>query len=672
MFHSLLLLVLSAFCLASPDRKATVTVAPGEPEYVFLAAKDLVSDVKSITGIDLELRRGKKARKGGVFIGTSTGDDRWEAYDVAVRDGILTMQGSDPRGTMFAVYDFIEQYLGVDPMAFWNDAACPSMDRLEWEDVQIVQGPPDFKFRGWFINDEDFLTGWKDSGALRCIDYTFFNHVIAPEVMEHIAEALVRCRYNLVIPSSFIWISNPAEEALVRICSQRGLYITMHHQEPLGLSGRVFVQYWKERGENVAFSYLTSREKMEAMWRESVQGWKKYPDVIWTIGLRGAGDAAMWATDKSAPTGMEERGRIISDAMARQIEILDEEGVPKENRLYETTLWLEGSELNARGLLDFPEGTIIHFSDNGPGWRWGRDMQKTTRKAGLKYGAYYHSALIFDGPHLVPLVPVGKMYQMMEEARQSGATESMFLNVGNVREFTYNIAAASRMLWDMDSFDPARWQDDWVERHFPKDAARFQSAYNLYFNALERHPVSDLPYFLDGYLFGICLGKLSAITRMKTQADPEPSEPFSVDPPFCAPDSTRFNKSSGAAFSSQMDQYRRLCAQKASYEMALEQARDAYAGLPEREKPFAYATLVYPSEVMYALTGLAAELTLARWEMSHGRSGSADSHLIEARRYFRAIMASREVYASGKWTGWFTYNRIKFAKIDEALSALGF
>lgn len=670
MWHSLLLLVLSSFCLVSPDRKASVTVAPGEPEYVYLAAKDLVSDVKHITGVSLELRRGKKARKGGVFIGTAAGDDRWEAYDVFVEDGILNLRGSNPRGTMFAVYDFIETCLGVDPMYFWNDAAWPSAKTLSWEEIGIHRDPPDFKFRGWFINDEDFLTGWKDSGALRCIDYTFFNHVIAPEVMEQIAGALVRSRYNLVIPCSFIWIGNPAEEALVRICSERGLYITMHHQEPLGLSGRIFVQYWKERGEDVPFSYLTCRDKMEAMWKESVEGWKKYPDVIWTIGLRGAGDRAMWATDKSAPKGMEERGRIISEAMARQIEILDEAGVPKEDRLYETTLWLEGSELNDRGYLTFPEGTIIHFADNGPGWRWGRDIWTTKRLQGLKYGVYYHPALFYDGPHLAPLVPVGKMYEMMEEAWKGGATESAFLNVGNVREFTYNIAAASRMLWDMDSFDPQRWQDEWAERHFPGHADRLRSAYNLYFNALERHPVSDLPCFLDGYLFGICLGKLDAITRMRKTADPEPTEPFSVSPPDCAPDSTRFAMRSGAVFSSQMDQYRGLCAQKASYEMALDLGRDAYEGLPEKEKPFAYTTLVYPSEIMFNLTALAAELTMARWELSHGRS--ADARLVEARRYFDALMAEREVYAAGKWDGWYTYNRFKFEKIADSLSALGF
>ena len=81
----------------------------------------------------------------------------------------------------------------------------------------------------------------------------------------------------------------------------------MHHQEPLGLSGRIFIQYWKERGEDVTFSYLTHREKMEAMWRESVEGWKKYPDIIWTIGLRGAGDKAVWATEHEEP----DLGRIV-------------------------------------------------------------------------------------------------------------------------------------------------------------------------------------------------------------------------------------------------------------------------------------------------------------------------------------------------------------------------
>jgi len=668
----------ASFSLVAPEKKVRVVVAKGEPEYVVLAARDLISDVRRITGVELSLVQGKKPRKGDVLVCTRSDESRWEAYEVSVSDGVLLISGSNPRGTMFAVYDFIERYLGVDPLSFWNDAAYPSTDRLEWEDVRIVQGPPDFKFRGWFINDEDFLTGWKDSGALRCIDYTFFNHVIAPEVMEHFAEAVVRCRYNLIIPSSFIWIANPAEEELVRICSRRGLFLTMHHQEPLGLSGRIFEQYWKEKGQPTPYSFVSSREKVEAMWRESVEGWKKYPDVIWTIGLRGVGDRAMWATDKSAPTSMEERGRIISEAMARQVEILDEALVPKENRLYETTLWLEGAELNVRGLLKFPEGTIIHFADNGPGWRWARDFRETPRQTDLKYGVYYHSALFYDGPHMVPLVPVDKMYGMMREAHDGGASESVFLNVGNVREICYNIAAGSRMLWDMDSFNPADWQADWVSRHYPGHGEGLQNAYKLYFNALERHPVSDLPYFLDGYLFGICLGKLSDMARMMKEGPDLPSEPFHALLPACAPDSTRFASKSGARFPSTLDLYRRLVAQRASYEMAMTLARKEYAALPESEQPFAYASIVYPSVLMNELTSLAAELTLAEWAVAQdiARSGpSAGSspvriHIAEARRHLGAIMAERAVYASGKWSGWFTYNRFKFEKIDKALQDL--
>ena len=55
---------------------------------------------------------------------------------------MLQFRGADSRGTMFAVYDFIERYLGVAPMQFWNSLPDPRKAELAWEKVEIRQGSP--------------------------------------------------------------------------------------------------------------------------------------------------------------------------------------------------------------------------------------------------------------------------------------------------------------------------------------------------------------------------------------------------------------------------------------------------------------------------------------------------------------------------------------------------
>ena len=152
------------FTLVGKETRARVMVGADEPGYVFRAAQDFTNDVKKITGADLALARGNAPRPGDVFIATSgrsrscATEREWEAYDVTVNAGVLTIAGSDARGTMFGLYDFIERYLKVDPLAFWNGVPYPKAAALAWDAVEIHQPSPTFKFRGWFINDEDYLS----------------------------------------------------------------------------------------------------------------------------------------------------------------------------------------------------------------------------------------------------------------------------------------------------------------------------------------------------------------------------------------------------------------------------------------------------------------------------------------------------------------------------------
>jgi hypothetical protein len=215
--------------------------------------------------------------------------------------------------------------------------------------------------------------------------------------MQAIAESLVRSRCNLIIPASFIDLFNPPEEALVQECARRGVFISQHHVEPLGVSA--FSNYWKKRGRELKYSYYSHPREVEEVWRAYAKKWSSYPNVIWQLGLRGIADRPMWMADPFHSAIGRRPGRTDFSSHGRPSEDPGR-GRVRTPRYQTTTLWAEGSQLNEQKLLTIPKDTIVVFSDNSPGWKWQRDFYTTPRGPNTPTVSYYHHALIGSGPHL--------------------------------------------------------------------------------------------------------------------------------------------------------------------------------------------------------------------------------------------------------------------------------
>jgi hypothetical protein len=520
----------AAFELASPAQAAMVCVPPGEPECVRLAAADLVGDVHKITGQKLRV----KADEGSVVLVSLNRPEsaallekfapgfgealkgKWEAYRVETIGGRLIIAGSDERGTMFGLYAFIEKYLGVDPLYYWAGRPPAKRPTLAWDSVKLAAGEPTFKYRGWFINDEDLLTEFRPGGGERRLDYTYYHQVVAPEVSACIYEAALRLQMNLIIPSSFVDIRNPAEARLIEDAARRGLLVTMHHVEPLGVSAFGFNNYWKDRGETVPFAITQRPEKFREIWHDYAQRWAKFgPQVVWQLGLRGIADRPVWTADPGVPKSDEGRGRLISDAMAAQWEIIRSVD-PRPQPPATTTLWMEGAALHAGGHLKFPAGMSVVFSDNSPGWELQEDFYNVKREPGRPYGIYYHHQLWGTGPHLVQGVSVWRTHKIFKEAFRKGSTNYAMLNVSNVREFVLGLDASARMLRDFDAFDPGAYLTAWCGQHFGGEAEAAEAVYRQHFATFLADPATGKRALLDGEWMsaGVKLAKALA-TRME-------------------------------------------------------------------------------------------------------------------------------------------------------------
>jgi len=557
------------------------------------------------------------------------------------------------------VYDFIERYLGVDPMYFWSGVPHPKRAKLEWDKVEIVQDEPSFRFRGWFLNDEDLLTKWREASGVRDYSqYKYYHNVVNHGAMEAVAEALVRSRYNLIIPASFLNATRPAEEGLAAICAARGVFVSMHHIEPMGVSGYTFKDYWKKRGRNLEYSYFKYPREVEEVWRTLAARWAKFPNVVWQIGLRGTGDRPMWADDPTMPKDDKGRAKLITAALERQLEILDEVGVPRENRHVTTTLWGEGAYFHAKGLLKIPAGTTVVYSDNNCGWRWQRDLREELPPAeGELRGVYYHHQLIGMGPHLVSLVPAARTCRMLREARAKGARHYAIFNMGNVREFVYGIDATAKMTWNIDSFDPESWTRSWVSRRLGSNCAAWMDAVNLYYKSLQLQPETGVPCFLDGLMQNQYRRNMGEIIRMLKGKDPcrpvpEPFEnvftaPANADPFYAALSDTY------PVLPSPRDTYMRLAAQRAGYEQTLRLARRALAGTALGERQFAEDYVVYPCRLMIDFATARMAAIDAEDALRAGDRKWALTHLRRAAGALKDAIAAGEAYCHGKWADWY-------------------
>lgn len=366
----------------------------------------------------------------------------------------------------------------------------------------------------------------------------------------------------------------------------------------------------------------------------------------------------MWNDDPTMPKDDAGRAKLISDALAKQVEILDEIGVPKEGRILTTTLWGEGAYFNERGLLTFPEGTVIVFSDNNCGWKWPKDLMEGARTPGVGYGVYYHHQLIGMGPHLAPLVPAAKTHEMLLTAREKGASLYAIFNVSNLREFVYNLGATTEMTWDLDGFDAEKWTRAWLASRVPSALDAWTAALNIYHRSLQLNPPTGIPCFLDGQMkqyYSQALVRMERVARGRTACRPAPEPAKTVYPRKKTDDP--FHAALGDThplLASPSDTYMRLAAQRASYGQSILFGRRALAKTAADEQRFAQDHLLYPAVVMCGLTGAFMEVVLAEEALLAGERDEAVAHLESAQATLRELVDAGEEYCHGKkWENWY-------------------
>ncbi|WP_052361831.1 glycosyl hydrolase 115 family protein, partial [Geminisphaera colitermitum] len=408
-------------------------------------------------------------------------------------DRHIRITGGDDLGIIYAIYEFSHRYLGVDPLWFWKDIPPPPLATFDPGPApqRITSQAPAFRYRGWFINDEDLLDSWPASSGRRFDDWPrrtatenpplddvaaddyearlllYYTPIATPATMDRVYEALLRLRGNLIIPASFTDITHEPEAALIRAAIRRGLYVSQHHVEPLGVSHFAY-ETWcsKNNYTGAPFSYREAPDVMRACWRAHTQRWHDIAGdrVIWQIGLRGRGDRALWSHDPASRTRAAE---FIASALADQLAIIrsiDPRPAPPAT----LTLWLEGAQLVSSGQLQVPAGVTCVFADHHLTQEMQEDFATLPRTPGLLRGFYYHIAVWTCGPHLVQGPPPSKIARIVNQLHARGDTHYAILNVSNVRE---HVMGAQCFMEQVNAPAPLAADAGWLARWSPPGLA---------------------------------------------------------------------------------------------------------------------------------------------------------------------------------------------------------
>lgn len=435
--------------------------------YVRLAAEDLARDFARVSERGVLPRLTESITEHCIVIEENTLLDcepvEHEGFEISVKGEVLTISAEGYLGTMWGIYTVCERFLGVEPCYLFSDLAPQKKERLAVADTVIRETPRGFAFRGAFINDEDLLTGWKDGGGIRKLDFPWYGVTVEESAMAMVVETVLRLRLNLIIPASFLDIENPPERVLIDCAARRGIYVSQHHIEPLGVSAFTFQNYLEKQGKSGDFSYAKSPALMEEAWEHYAAVWAKYDNVVWQIGLRGEGDRPVWQERVPTEDELRSAGGFISRVYEVQREIV-KKATGGKAKYFTSTLWMEGSILTEKGYLRFPEDTVIVFADTGLTQMFGKEYYALERSKTQKYGIYYHLQYFDSGPHLAPQTGLDKLYYNMKLAYDKGDTAYFIMNTSNMREFTFELGAYARMAWDTEGFSGEAYLSEYCER----------------------------------------------------------------------------------------------------------------------------------------------------------------------------------------------------------------
>jgi len=387
---------------------------------------------------------------------------------------VMAITGRDELGLIYGLLHVSRVYLGIDPFWYWADINIVKKESASIPALTYNSPKAKVRFRGWFVNDEVCLIGWKE-------DYP-----PSKEVWQPVFEALLRLGGNMVIPGTDL----PRHGQHFKQAADMGLWVTHHHAEPLG--AEMFLRAYPGKQA----SYTENKALYEKLWADAIQS-QKDKHVIWVLSFRGQGDQPFWSHDPTYDTD-QARGQLISKVIDKQYRMLQEN---IDDPVTSIALYGEISELYRGGYIDVPEDVIKIWADNGYGKMVSRRNGNENKRIpslpdpadGDKQGIYYHVTFhdLQASNHLTMLPsPPSLIKDEIKASLAAGGAEYLLLNSGNIRMHVYTLDIVSK-LWQDGDIDIDQHLKKFINRLYTSKQEEITEVYKAYFKCAIHYGVHD-------------------------------------------------------------------------------------------------------------------------------------------------------------------------------------
>lgn len=469
----------SNFSIVGADSKAVICF-DNEDAIVVRKSVDLfVDDVCRVTGHTLKVfgtHPDKVSARYAIIVGTigksqwieklasdnkidtTTIAGGWERYLIkkvenpvcGIKQAIV-VAGSDRRGTAYGLLS-ISRAIGVSPWYWWADAPITKRKQLKVSVDDFVSKEPSVRYRGIFINDEDW-------GIYRWAKNNFEKERgnFGPKTYSKVCELLLRLQANYLCPAM-----HDASMAFHRIPENRlvadsfAIVMGSSHCEPLLFNT---ASEWKKdkMGE---WDYINNKEGVDKVLKSRLEECAPFENV-YTLALRGLHDKAM-----NASNDMGERKEMLQEALMAQRQMLvDIIGKSAEEIPQAFTPYKEVLDVYDEG-LELPDDVTIIWPDDNYGYMKRLSSPKEQKRSG-RSGVYYHSSYL-GKPHdhlWMNTVSPTLMYEELRKAYDMTADRIWLLNAGDIKSCEFAVDYFLTMAYNIDSFSferAANYRTEWL------------------------------------------------------------------------------------------------------------------------------------------------------------------------------------------------------------------
>ena len=476
------------------NRVATpIFIGSNDAQVVAAVATMLSDDVKSVTGIKPAIRRVLTASSYAIMAGT-VGQSKlidtlvvnhkidtmqvagkWETFCITIVDQptadierAVVIFGSDPRGTAYGMLE-LSRMMGVSPLVWWADVKPARHDIVTVCAGSQVFGPPSVKYRGIFINDEDWgLQPW----AKQTMDTDIGD--AGPKTYERVFQLLLRLKANYLWPAMhpctkafWYYKANP------QMARKYAIVLGSSHCEQML---RDNVDEWNNnfgkeypgitRGD---WNWKTNSQVISRYWGDRVKE-SKNNDAIYTVGMRGIHDSGMpgYNTIEEKATAMRQiitaQRQLIKDNLDKDPSLVPQIYCPYKEAL---NIYRQG--------ISLPDDVTLLWADDNYGYIRQLSNKSEQRRSGGG-GVYYHFSY-WGWPQcwlwLASSAPALTWFEMMKAYELNCKTVWVF-NVGDIKPQEFEICFALDFAWDVHSIDghePNQYIRQWGAEMFGEDFA---------------------------------------------------------------------------------------------------------------------------------------------------------------------------------------------------------